>query len=133
MLYVGTGDETDTIPLIQRLLDSGKRVVLPCCLAEHMMEVREIPSVSDLRPGMFKIPEPGQHCPVVSKESIDVALIPYVLCDRGGYRLGHGGGYYDRWLSDFTGATVVICSSERLVPELPREPHDLPVDFLIVT
>jgi len=132
MLYVGTGDESDTIPLIEHLLKTGKRVVLPRCLAERQMELCEITAVSDLVPGKFKIPEPGQHCPVVAKESIDIALVPYVLCDREGYRLGHGGGYYDRWLSDFAGLTVAICSRERFVEKLPRETHDQPVNCLIV-
>ena len=67
----------------------------------------------------------------IPKAEIDVVLVPNLLCDRKGYRLGYGGGYYDRWLAGYSGLTVSLCPPERLVAELPREPFDVPVDLVI--
>lgn len=130
-LFYGVGKELNTRPLIRRLLEEGKRVALPICLPGRQMEAREIRSPDEVRPGRFGIPEPGTDCPPIPKEEIDVVLVPNLLCDRDGYRLGYGGGYYDRWLTGFTGLTVALCPPERLVDELPREPFDIPVDLVI--
>lgn len=130
-LFYGVGKEPDTRNLIRHLLEQGKRVALPVCLPGRQMEAREIDSPEDLLPGKFGIPAPGPDCPVIPQGEIDVALVPNLLCDRSGYRLGYGGGYYDRWLSDYSGLTVCICPPERLVEMLPREEFDIPVDLVI--
>ena len=130
-LFYGVGKELDTRPLIERLLKDGKRVALPVCLPGRKMETREIKTLKNVIPGRFHIPEPGAECPVVSQDEIDVVLVPNLLCDRDGYRLGYGGGYYDRWLADYSGFSVAICPPERLVDELPREPFDIPVDLVL--
>lgn len=130
-LFYGVGKEPDTEHLIRRLLEDGKRIALPVCLPQGKMEAREIGSLDELRPGSFGIPEPGEACPPISGEEIDVVLVPNLLCDRRGYRLGRGGGYYDRWLENYSGLTVCICPPERLVDELPREPFDRPVKIVI--
>lgn len=57
----------------------------------------------------------------------DLVLVPALLVDREGYRLGRGGGSYDRALRRATGLTVALLHDGELVPELPREPHDVPV------
>ena len=93
-----------------------------------------LPQVADpeqLQPGKFGIPAPGEECPAVDKGEIGVVLVPCLLCDRQGYRLGYGGGYYDRWLADLQGLTVCICPEERLVDELPREGFDVPVQLVL--
>lgn len=130
-LFAGVGKELDTRPIIEHLLAQGKRVVLPVCLPGRVLETREIRSLDELVSGRFDIPAPGPDCPVVHKEEIDLVLVPNLLCDRKGYRLGYGGGYYDRWLADYSGVTVSLCPPERLVDELPREPFDIPVQILI--
>ena len=130
-LFFGVGKELDTRPMIECLLTQGKRVVLPVCLPGRAMETREIRTPDEVISGKFGIPAPGPDCPVVSKEEIDLVLVPNLLCDREGYRLGYGGGYYDRWLTDYSGVTVSLCPPERLVDELPREPFDIPVQILI--
>ena len=132
MAFCGTGREPDTVPLLRALLERGKRVVLPVCLPRRGMEARQMPDPDRLVPNRFGIPEPDRSCPVVDKRDIAVALIPHLLCDREGYRLGWGGGYYDRWLADYPGFTVCICRPGRLVERMPREDFDIPVKLVLV-
>lgn len=131
MLFYGVGRELDTTPLLEALLAQGKRVCYPVCLPERQMQARAVSGPEQLVPGKFGIPAPGEDCPLVPQREIDAVLVPCLLCDRQGYRLGYGGGYYDRWLADFQGFTVCICPEERLVDELPREAFDMPVCLVL--
>ena len=131
MAFYGTGREPDTAPLLRALLDRGKRVVLPVCLPRRRMEARQMTSLDQLVTNRYGIPEPDRSCPAVDKGEIGAALIPNLLCDREGYRLGWGGGYYDRWLADFPGFTVCVCRRGRLVERMPREKFDVPVKLVL--
>lgn len=132
MVFYGTGREPDTLPLIHALLDRGKRVALPVVLPHRAMEARQVLDPGLLVPNRFGIPEPDSSCPAIEKNEIAVALIPHLMCDRDGYRLGWGGGYYDRWLAGFPGFTVCICRPGRLVEHMPREEFDVPVKLVLV-
>lgn len=131
MLFCGVGREPDTAPVIDKLLRRGKTVALPRCLAQRRMEARVITSRSDLVPGAFGIPEPGEDCPVIERDKIDLVLVPNLCCDKRGYRLGHGGGYYDRYLAGYSGMTVALCPAVWLREELPRDEFDLPVQVIL--
>ena len=132
MVFYGTSREPDTVPLIHALLERGKRVALPVVLPHRGMEARQVIDPDRLVPNRFGIPEPDETCPVVAKDEIGVALIPHLMCGRDGYRLGWGGGYYDRWLVDFQGFTVCVCRPGRLVEHMPREEFDIPVKLVLV-
>lgn len=131
MVFCGVGREPDTDGLIRTLLEQGKRVALPVCLPQRKMEARSITDFSQLEPSRYGIPEPDGMCPIVPAEEIGAVLVPNLLCDREGYRLGYGGGYYDRWLAGYHGFTVAVCPADRLVDELPRDRYDVPVQLLI--
>ena len=93
MVFYGTGREPDTVPLIRALLKQGKRVTLPVVLPHRGMEARQVLDIDKLVPNRFGIPEPDDSCPVVNKNEIAAALIPHLMVDREGYRLGWGGWY----------------------------------------
>ena len=131
MVFYGVGREPDTSGLIQTLLERGKQVALPVCLPHRGMEARLIRGEDELVMNRYGIPEPDGMCPLISREKIEVVLVPNVMCDRAGYRLGQGGGYYDRWLTGYSGYTVAICPADRLVDELPREAFDMPVQLVL--
>lgn len=131
MVFYGVGRELDTRALIGRLLAMGKRVALPACLPGRRLEARVITSLDDIGPGMFGIPAPEEDCPAAAPGEIGVALIPNLMCDHEGYRLGFGGGYYDRWLAGYTGLSVAICPRERMVETLPHEAFDVPVKLVL--
>lgn len=125
------GKEPDTSKLIEKLIAQGKRVCLPRMLPGHLMECPQYVPERPLVYITFGISEPDKDCPVIPKEEIDLALVPAVCYDRRGYRLGFGGGYYDRWLEDFKGFKVGICRKSVLQDAVPIEEHDSFVDVLI--
>ncbi len=125
------GREPDTSKLIAALLERGKQVYLPRMLPEHRMEVRRYDPDRPLVPASFGILEPGTDCPAASPEALDLALVPAVCYDRRGFRLGFGGGYYDRWLAAFPGVRVGLCRGAVLQDEVPTEPFDSRVHLLL--
>ncbi|MEG1857803.1 MAG: 5-formyltetrahydrofolate cyclo-ligase, partial [Pseudoflavonifractor sp.] len=131
LLYCGMGTEPDTGRLIPLLLAQGKRVALPRCLPEHGMEARLVSAETVLVRHPYGMLEPGEDCPTVLKGELGLILVPGLCFDGAGYRLGQGGGYYDRYLADFCGSTVGLCRRFLLQNRVPRDPLDLPVDVVL--
>lgn len=131
LLFYGVGREPDTTGLIDELLRRGKTVALPRCLAEHKLEAAVITDLTRLRPGKYQIPEPDESCPVLARDGIDLILVPNVCCDRRGYRLGHGAGYYDRYLAGYHGVTAALCPELWLQESVPTDQFDLPVQLVL--
>ena len=125
------GKEPDTARLVRELIRRGKAVGLPRMLPEHRMEVRRYDPDKPLVTASFGISEPGEDCPLIRWEDIALALVPAMCYDRRGFRLGFGGGYYDRWLTGFAGVAVGLCREAVLQERVPVEGHDARVDFLL--
>lgn len=80
-----------------------------------------------LQSGRYGILEPSPDAPPIEASEVGLILVPAVACDRQGYRLGYGGGFYDRMLSQPAWAkipTVGIVFEFALLPQLPVEPWD---------
>jgi 5-formyltetrahydrofolate cyclo-ligase len=129
--YVSTEEEPDTRALMEDAWARGKRVCVPLCESMGVMRAHEILGPGDLRAGRYDIPEPKAYCSQVPPEQIDLNIVPCVCCDADGYRLGYGGGFYDRWLEQHRAPAVVLCFGRVLVPAVPREPHDRRADILV--
>lgn len=125
------GKEPDTARLIRELVRRGKTVGLPRMLPGRRMEVRRCDPDRPLVKVSFGISEPGEDCPLIQREDIDLTLVPAVCYDRRGFRLGFGGGYYDRWLEHFFGVKVGLCREAVLQDRVPTEAHDAKVDILL--
>ena len=125
------GKEPDTLRLLDELVARGKIVGLPRMLPGRQMEVRRYIPGHPMVKAAFGIEEPGEDCPLIAKAEIDLVLTPAVAYDEQGFRMGFGGGYYDRWLPDFTGKTVGLCRDRVLQENVPVEPHDAHVDVVI--
>lgn len=125
--------EVDTTYIIEELWKMGKKVVVPKCIPkDRSMQFYEIESFAQTERAFKDILEPiPEYTVLIEKEQIDVIVVPGVVFDRNGYRIGFGGGYYDRYLQDFIGQKVSLSFQEQLVAEVPRESHDLPVHILI--
>lgn len=125
------GKEPDTAKLIARLLEQGKTVGLPRMLPGRQMEVRQCDPAIPMVKAAFGIEEPSTDCALIEKADVDLVLTPAVAYDRRGYRMGFGGGYYDRWLEHYTGKTVGLCRDVVLQEQVPVEPHDAQVDVVV--
>ena len=125
------GREPETQHLVHELTAMGKRVGLPRMLPGGGLEVRQFVPGLPMVSASFGIREPSLQAPLLAAEDIRLALIPAVCYDRQGFRLGFGGGYYDRWLARFSGETVGLCRECLLQQRLPREAHDLPVQTVL--
>ena len=117
--------------MIPSLLRMGKTVALPRLLPGHGMQARLFCPNRPLVQHPYGLWEPDEGCPIIPREHIDLALVPAVCYDKSGFRLGLGGGYYDRWLSGYTGTTVGLCRTSLLQESLPVQAHDRPVDLVI--
>lgn len=131
LLFYGVGREPDTTELIEAFWAQGKTVLLPRCLPKREMEARKIVPGAKLVYSAYGIPEPDEECHVVERDRINLILVPNLCCDKQGYRLGHGGGYYDRYLAGYSGMTVSLCPDAWMQERLPRDEFDLPVRLVL--
>lgn len=132
LVYLPLPGEVDTWPLIQDLWGRGAHTLAPCCCHTHCgeMDFLEFRSREELLPGRYDILEPDRRiCRHCTPQESDAVLVPALAFDRQGYRLGFGGGYYDRLLSRLDPAvlTIGLIGHDSLLDHLPREPHDQPV------
>lgn len=129
--FAGLGREVDTRPILRDALEAGKVLCVPLCTGPGQMELRRVTALDHLTPGTFGLPEPPSDSPALSADEVDFAILPCVTCDRAGRRLGRGGGYYDRFLSHYRGGAVVLCREKLIREEIPVEPHDYPVPWVL--
>ena len=129
--FVSTTREIDTTPVLLDALHSGKTLCVPLCTEPGHMESRQITDLNQLVPGRYRLLEPTADAPVVPVDAIDFAVLPCVTCNYLGQRLGRGGGYYDRFLSQYRGGTVLLCRELLIRQEIPVEPHDYPVPWVL--
>jgi len=130
-LFVPFGSELDTRPILEDLWAQKVRAVLPRVAPNRQLDHLAVRGWKELEPGAYSIPEPMVHCPAVDPVDVDLILVPGVAFDRRGGRLGYGGGYYDRFLEACPAPRVALAFDLQIVPEVPREPHDLLVDSII--
>ncbi|MBQ8830393.1 MAG: 5-formyltetrahydrofolate cyclo-ligase [Oscillospiraceae bacterium] len=128
--YISEKREPDTVRIIEKALELGKTVALPVSFDGGIMVPKVIKSLDELEVGKFGIPAPKEDAPVLKEEDIDLIIVPAVTFDRNGYRLGRGGGYYDRFLERSAACSVGL-GREKLLCEVPLEKHDMPVKYLV--
>lgn len=134
LTYVSREAEVGTRPLIESLLAEGRRVAVPRVdLETHDMAFHEIRSLDELVPRTMRILEPAADAPVVTTPDMvgSVCLVPGLVFDGAGYRVGYGGGYYDRFLAFYPGDKIGLARTTMLSSNpLPTDGHDVPVDFI---
>ena len=128
LFYLPMSAEVDLLPLEARFPD--KRWAVPRILTQRGMAFhRYDPACLVKHP--FGMLEPDAALPVVAGTEIDLVLAPGLAYDRAGWRLGYGGGFYDRFLQDFRGVTVGVVYQALLLERLPHAAHDVPVHWLV--
>lgn len=137
LMYYPTAYEIDVRPIAERAIKDGKRIAFPRCKSDdrtmtfhYVTDIREVNELSE-----YKIPEPSEYAPVFDpdfcKKEKNVCLIPALVYDNDGYRLGYGKGYYDRYLTRFHGTRVGVVYSDFIVEQVPRGKYDLSVNLLM--
>ena len=124
-LFVSMPTEPDTLPIIRQALRDGKRVYVPKCVSKTEMIAVSIADMTDLRPGAYGILEPQDCTKTAEPDELDLILVPCVSAWTDGRRLGHGAGYYDRFLKGNAGKTICLCFSEAMEPDIPTDENDV--------
>lgn len=129
-LYAATEQEADISTLLPWLHERDVRTLYPRVVGERL-ELSEVSDAGRLQVGFRGILEPSGIA--VGAEVVDVALVPGIAFDPHGGRLGHGGGHFDRLLATLQDhATLVgVAFSLQVVPSLPLEEHDVPMDAVV--
>jgi 5-formyltetrahydrofolate cyclo-ligase len=132
LFYHPMADEVDLTPLIRENCARGLSICLPLCLADTCdIAIKRIANLNDLRPGPYGIMEPQAECEDFPVADLDGILTPGRAFDKSGHRIGRGAGYYDRFFKTAQAVKIAAAFSSQIFPEIPVEPHDIPVDFII--
>ena len=126
MIFYPLKDEIDLLELLE---DSNKSFYLPKIDGENLL-CCPFNKGAELCESCFKTKEPISK-PVV-KDLIDLVIVPALAVDKNNYRLGYGGGFYDRFLSGVNIAKIVCIPKELLVETVYPEKHDIKIDKIII-
>lgn len=131
-LYAPVRNEVDTFLLHQAAISSGKQVFYPCVKGAELCFL-PVSDISDLKPGSYCIPEPGDKGNGCQLNQADLIVVPGVAFDHGGRRIGFGKGFYDRCLSQLPQKPVLtgLCHDFQLLEQLPAENHDINMHYIV--
>lgn len=127
--HVSKSDEIDTLCLIRYCFALGKRVAVPKVFGDEM-RFYILESEANLARGGFGVLEPTSLDNLAVPTADSLCVVPALACDKNGYRLGYGKGYYDRYLTSFPGKTVCLCYKQNLM-DIPTNEWDIPVDIVL--
>jgi 5-formyltetrahydrofolate cyclo-ligase len=128
-IYVSVAGEPETRGIISRAFAAGKTVLVPRVLPGGKMAAVRIESLDQLAPGFSGIPEPREETDW--GQAVDLAVVPCVSATADGVRLGHGGGYYDRYLAGHPCSSLALCYGELMRDQLPYGENDVKVDRVV--
>lgn len=134
--FISFKDEVDTHEIIKSSLKKDKRIGVPITVPEKkQLKVSEIMDFdNELELSYYDILAPKEkNIRIVAPELIDLVLVPGVIFDRRGYRVGYGGGYYDRFFSklDKNVLKIGLCYDMQIQSNVPRDSYDIPVDYIL--
>ena len=111
---------------LRTLLSDDKNFFLPKVSGENLLVC---PYTGYLEKSIYNIMEP---CTApVSKDILDLVIVPALMADRRGFRLGYGGGFYDRFLKDCKAKTVCLLPKELCIELLPMDKYDVKIDIIL--
>lgn len=134
LTYVSVSSEVSTRMFIECALRDGKTVAVPRCLPGHCLEFVAIASVEQLVSAPFNLLEPSKDLSALTENHMNnsICIVPALLVDTKGYRLGYGAGFYDRFLSTYPGKKICLAYQQNLSRiMLPHTAFDVAVDVVI--
>lgn len=133
-ITIAQGYEWDTASIIYKAWEQGKQVVVPKCYPNNKeMIFYYLRSYNQLEKVYYQLlePNPDQTSPI-ERNDIDLLIVPGLVFDHEHYRIGHGGGYYDRFLENYSGTTLSLVWTEQLVETIPVQSFDIAIDHLLI-
>ncbi len=136
MLYLDFNNEVQTDELINKLMSLKKNIYAPITLKEDrkLIPSQIIDLQNSIKIGAYGIREPKEDCcPKIDVHDIDIVIVPAVAYDKNRYRLGYGGGFYDRFLNELRddAITVGIAFDLQIFESVPKEDHDAQLNYII--
>ncbi len=130
-LYSPINNEVATEQIFSAARGQNKQVFYPRVVGEDL-EFLEVNAIDNLVPGSFGVAEP-ESGRKISIAELDLLIVPGVAFDMRGHRLGYGGGFYDRQLTDISRGTTLVglCFEVQLCDWLPTEEHDQALDYIV--
>ena len=133
-IYLSFGSEIQTNNIITKALRDEKEVYIPKVYKKNkLMKAVRLKSFNDLKENSMGILEPIDDSNYIDKREIDLILVPGVVFDLNGNRIGYGGGYYDRYLQDIKEIRnkVVLAYDLQIVDSINPDIHDIAFDYII--
>lgn len=134
LTYVSVSSEVSTRMFIECALRDGKTVAVPRCMPGHRLEFVAITSLEQLVAAPIKLLEPPKDLSALAEVQMNnaICIVPALLVDTKGYRLGYGAGFYDRFLSTYFGKKICLAYQQNMSKTmLPHTEFDVPVDMVI--
>lgn len=128
--YINMGKEVITEEIIKDALGRGKRLGIPLTTNDNEMVVKRYRG-EHLKEGRFGIKEPDFDFETIPKEQIKLAIIPSLSCDRKGGRLGHGKGYYDKYMEGTDFIKIAPAFEKMLLNKIVTYTKDIIMDMVI--
>ena len=132
-ITISTLTEVDTFAIIDHAWSQNKKIAIPKShpktkeMTFHLLE-----NFDQLENIYVNLLEPiPTKTTLVDKENIDLLIVPGLAFTTTGKRLGMGGGFYDRFIKDFSGVTLALAFSQQLLDEVPTEAHDMTISKII--
>ncbi|MDF2606171.1 MAG: 5-formyltetrahydrofolate cyclo-ligase [Bacillales bacterium] len=131
-ITLSTELEIDTYAIIRKAWDQGKSVSVPAIdVPTKSMTFYRINSFDNLKITKFGIKEPADNNEVSSIENFDLVIVPGVYFNKRKYRIGYGGGYYDRFLPKVKAAKISLAYDFQVAETFIEDSYDYPVDLII--
>lgn len=129
--YLPMGSEIDIYPLIKRMLEENIKVITPKTLPKRTLQNLILNALDQLEKGVFGTSHPANGIEFTGK--YDLIIVPGLAFDAVNFRLGYGGGYYDKFLAENASAhTLGICYPFQKKDKIPVETHDFKLDDVLI-
>ncbi len=130
LAYFPIGSEIDILPVVRYAKEKGKRVAFPVCIERDMI-FRYVESEDDFEAGEYGIPAPKNNCEEYRDRKDTFCIVPALALDKNGNRMGYGGGYYDKFLSGFSGVFAAAIYDTLLFEEVVHNERDVKIGVII--
>lgn len=128
--YISFGNEVNTHFLIKNFIEKKKILVPFVDKGRKEIRLSHLKNWEELHTGEYGILEPKKEFLRIENNA-DIFIIPGIVFDESGNRIGYGGGYFDRFLCNFRGKKIALAYEFQVIKKMPNEKHDVKMDFIV--